>query len=331
MNRELLRILALAADATGPADQRRPLPPGTARAVARAIDGATTTAEAAAAGRHRPAGFHPRPPRPRTTRRTRPPPRPRALVARAPAALRGRALPCRFTAPPAGRRPLPARRPGRRLGRRPGGAGAIGATEGAGCSWRRRQPPDQIVSRGRAFDATELALISVMGSPKRPPAPPLARNPNLFAPGDPLEPMTAISTAKARTRVGALPPVTPSACPSRAAPRSSPAPSSTRRQRLRHQRHASTTGWGWASPSRPTGNSAGADGAIFRRLRAGCWAFANSSAGDAITIAEVGKTACVRRQQHRRQDGRHRYPSRGRQDLLRRGRWDHRRPGRPLS
>ncbi len=40
-------------------------------------------------------------------------------------------------------------------------------------------------------------------------------------------------------------------------------------------------------------NTAGADGALFAQVRRGAFPFANSTAGDAITIADVGATVFV--------------------------------------
>lgn len=68
----------------------------------------------------------------------------------------------------------------------PGGSAAAsnagtGTTEGA-ANGGAGQPPDQTVTRGRAFDATELAQIKAMGLTEEAARAALARNPNLFAP-----------------------------------------------------------------------------------------------------------------------------------------------------
>lgn len=106
--------------------------------------------------------------------------------------------------------------------------------------------------------------------------------------------MTAISTAKARTRIGALPPVTPISLPIKGSTKIV-AGALVDRDAAGYAVNAATNTTG-----KPVGvaqetydNSSGADGAISGNFLAGCWVFENSSSGDLITIAELGTDCYV--------------------------------------
>ena len=106
--------------------------------------------------------------------------------------------------------------------------------------------------------------------------------------------MTAISTARARTRIGALPPVAPINLPIKGSTKIVAGALVDRDANgYAINATASTTGQAMGVAQQTYDNSAGADGAMYGDFMPGCWTFANSAAGDAITIAEVGKTAYV--------------------------------------
>lgn len=106
--------------------------------------------------------------------------------------------------------------------------------------------------------------------------------------------MTAISTARARSRIGALPPVAPISLPIKGSTKIVAGALVDRDANgYAINATASTTGQAVGVAQQTYDNSSGADGAIVGDFMPGCWVFANSTAGDAITIAEVGKTAYV--------------------------------------
>ena len=106
--------------------------------------------------------------------------------------------------------------------------------------------------------------------------------------------MTAITKATNRTRMGALPGVSPISAPIKGGI-IIPQGALVDRDASGYAVNAATNTTGKAlGVAQQTYDSTGlADGALVGDFQFGTWAFANSAAGDAITIADVGKTAYV--------------------------------------
>lgn len=106
--------------------------------------------------------------------------------------------------------------------------------------------------------------------------------------------MTAISTAKARTRVGQPPPIGPVSLKIKGSTKIV-AGALVEKDTSGYAVNAATnaTGKTIGVAQETYDNTSGSDGDITGDFMPGCWCFANSSAGDAITIADIGKDCYV--------------------------------------